>query len=323
MQEEKRNKVYNLYECGITDRSEIVKRTNIPYSTVCQIIARKNEGKPVEHMAGAGRPFKFNSSDKKRVSNLAIAHLKWSVAKIGNLAEKRGTPAVSDRMIRRYLNRSGYLKLMPKPVPMMTAKHIENRLNWCQRHQDFDWERVVFTDESYFEYNRNKIPLWSREKPQIMTPKRSPAIMIWGGISLRGTTPLSIGTGHINSSKYIDILNENLIPAMEVLYPEGYILQQENARAHISNETKKWMTDAGINIMDWPAASPDLSIIENVWGLMKNRIENLDPRSVPLWKQEIQNVWDDIDQDFLGNYFESIPKRIKLCIEANGGPIDY
>jgi hypothetical protein len=106
------------------------------------------------------------------------------------LAEKRGAPTVSDRTIRRYLNRSGYLKLMPKPVPMMTAKHIENRLNWCLRHQDFDWERVVIADESYFEYNRNKIPLWSKEKPQIMTPKRSPAIMIWGGISLRGTTPL-------------------------------------------------------------------------------------------------------------------------------------
>jgi hypothetical protein len=67
----------------------------------------------------------------------------------------------------------------------------------------------------------NKTPLWSKEKPQIITPKKSPAI-IWGRISLSGTTPLSIGTGHINSSKYIDILNENLIPTMEVLYPEGY-----------------------------------------------------------------------------------------------------
>jgi hypothetical protein len=75
--------------------------------------------------------------------------------------------------------------------------------------------------------------------------------------------------------------------------------------------------------LDWPAASFDLSIIENVWGLMKNRIENLDPWSVPLWKQEIQNVWDDIDQDFLGNYSESIPKIIKLCIEAHGDYIDY
>jgi hypothetical protein len=272
-------------------------------------------------MAGAGRPFKFNSSDKKRVCNLAIAHPKWSAAKIGKLAEERGTPPVSDRTIRRYLNSSGYLKLMPKPIPMMTAKHIENRLNWCLRHQDFDWERVVFTDESYFEYNRNKIPLWSKKKPQIMTPKRSPAIMIWGGIGLRGTTPLSIGTGHINSHKYIDILNENLIPTMEVLYPEGYILQQDNARAHVSNESKRWMADAGINVMEWPAASPDLSIIENVWGLMKNRIENLDPRSVPLWKQEIQNFWDDIDQDFLGNYFETSQKGLNCVLKLTVVPL--
>ncbi len=149
MQEEKRNKVFNLYECRITDRSEIVKRTNISYSTVCQIIAKKMNVNLLNTWLELDVLFKFGSSDKKMVSNLAIAHPKWSEVKIGNLAEKRGTPAVSDRTIRRYLNRSGYLKLMPKLVPVMTAKHIENRLNWCQRHQDFDWQRVVFTDEVF------------------------------------------------------------------------------------------------------------------------------------------------------------------------------
>ena len=65
MELENRNKVYTLYDCGITDRSEI-NRTSITYSTVCAILKRKHNGLPDERMSGSGGHSVLTSVDKNR-----------------------------------------------------------------------------------------------------------------------------------------------------------------------------------------------------------------------------------------------------------------
>jgi hypothetical protein len=57
--------------------------------------------------------------------------------------------------------------------------------------------------------------------------------MLWGGIYLRGKTNLSVVVGTMDSIVYQDIIDENLSTMFE-LYPEGFILQQDNARPHTS-----------------------------------------------------------------------------------------
>jgi hypothetical protein len=75
-----------------------------------------------------------------------------------------------------------------------------------------------------------------------------PAIMIWGGISMRGETPLYLGSGSVNSAKYVSILNECLLPTMEALYLDGFTLQQDNARPHTAKDTKDWMVEQGFRL---------------------------------------------------------------------------
>jgi hypothetical protein len=105
-----------------------------------------------------------------------------------------------------------------------------------------------------------------------MTPKHSPALMIWGGISLRGTTPLKFSTGGIKSAEYIEILRENLLPTMEVLYPDSFVLQHDNAPAHTVKDTIKWFQENNLEVLRWPACSLDLNRIENVWKIMKDKV---------------------------------------------------
>ena len=80
------------------------------------------------------------------------------------------------------------------------------------------------------------------------------------------------------------------MPALQVLYPDGFWLQQDNARPHIARETKLWMEKNGLKVMKWPAVSPDLDVIENVWGLMKKRIDKTENKTVLEWKREIEKI---------------------------------
>jgi len=65
MELENRNKIYTLYDCGITDRSEI-SRTIIPHSTVYAILKRKHDGLSDERMSGSGGHSVLISIDKNR-----------------------------------------------------------------------------------------------------------------------------------------------------------------------------------------------------------------------------------------------------------------
>lgn len=53
--------------------------------------------------------------------------------------------------------------------------------------------------------------------------------MVWGAIGVRGVMAIAPVKGHIDSNTYQDIITDYLLPSVTVLYPDGFVLQQENA----------------------------------------------------------------------------------------------
>jgi hypothetical protein len=120
-----------------------------------------------------------------------------------------------------------------------------------------------------FQLFRHKTRLWGKTRRNIKAPTRSPQITVWSGISTRGSTPLIFIEGSVDTQKYIEILEKDLIKTMDNLYTDGYIFQQDNAPIHKSRTAKKWFADIGLVVKDWLPMSPDLSPIENLWGIIK------------------------------------------------------
>jgi len=110
---------------------------------------------------------------------------------------------------------------------------------------------------------------------------------------------------------------------MNALYPDGWVLMQDNASCHVSRSTRNWLAENDVRLIWWPANSPDLNPIENVWGMMKIIISREDLGNLDHFKQVVKNCWEEISHEKLRSFIDSMPQRIEKCIEAKGLTIKH
>lgn len=323
--EEKRRLIFRLYNEGITDVNILSERTDTPVSTVYRVKSNIEKGRGIEHQKGAGRPRKLEFGDRVRLGILASKNRRASISNLTYEMINRGSASVSKSTVRRNLIDLGWEKKKGIPSPLLKQEHKDRRVEWCLAHENFDWDNVIFTDESSVWVYPNNVKLWTKadSAPLYQRPKYSPKFHVWGGVSSLGTTPLCVFEGNLTSERYTDILETYLLPNAQVFYGNDWILQQDNDPKHTAKHSKQWFQDKQITVLDWPSYSPDLNPIENIWGIMKETVNQKALTKIEDMKREVERYWDTITHETLTSLIDSMPTRINLCLEANGDLIKY
>ncbi len=101
--------------------------------------------------------------------------------------------------------------------------------------------------------------------------------MIWAAMSSAGVGPLCFLKSTVNAAIYQEILEHFMLPSADKLYGDAdFIFQQDLAPAHTAKGTKSWFNDHGVTVLDWPANSPDLNPIENLFLKKKEPLPSIE-----------------------------------------------
>ena len=113
----------------------------------------------------------------------------------------------------------------------------------------------------------------------------------------------------LNSIQYCEeVLGPYLLPLMRKISPRKKLeVIEDGASSHTSKYTWAYRLQHGIRRLLWPASSPGLNLIENVWALLKNNLRRQwrNPYQRPHNERRKQAPWSRIY-----SWYHKMPIRV-------------
>jgi hypothetical protein len=224
-----------------------------------------------------------------------------------------------------------YKKL--KAQPNLKAHHIQKRKKFGQEHMTWnqEWQKVAWSDEKKFNMDGPDgfRYYWHdlRKEPHILS-KRSlggGGVMVWACFTWDFKSEIVFVDGVLDATKYQNMISPHLQQLSDHFEGNDWIFQQDNAPIHTARSTMLWFKSKNINVMDWPALSPDLNPIENLWGILVRAVyaDGKQYYTINDLKQAIIREWKKIAPQVLRNLVNSMPNRMYQLITLQGKKTKY
>ncbi len=159
---------------------------------------------------------------------------------------------------------------------------------------------------------------------------RRSSVGIWRAVvlGLKGPVHFLENEGHMDSDIYINQVLEGLeLPLYNQCIEEkgSMIWMDDGARYYTSKMNTAYCHHVELICMDWPAQSPELNPIENLWRIIKIQVsaQHHQIHLLESMKEVIKEEWKKLTKEDFCACIESMPKWCKLVIKAWGGSIKY
>ncbi|GBN00545.1 hypothetical protein AVEN_61454-1 [Araneus ventricosus] len=135
----------------------------------------------------------------------------------------------------------------------------------------------------------------------------------------------------MNQHVYFNILDDQVLAFSQHLHVEYAVVtpifQDDYSTVHRAGRICDWFDEHSHTLLhlDWPAKSPDLNPIENMWDMLEQRVKrrNQHPRNLVDLRDQILSEWLKLDATYLQNLVDSLSNRILAVIKSRGGVTWY
>ncbi|GFV91287.1 transposable element Tcb2 transposase [Trichonephila clavipes] len=287
---------------------------------------------------GGGRVRSTTPAEDRYIVLSAKGNRRTTAQQVANQFLAASRKQISRKTVARRLKGGGLYARRPVVCVPLNRQHRTARLQWCREHHNWseqDWACVLFSDESRFSLSSDcrRQLIWRESgtayRPENIQEKdRYPtcSIMVWAGIMINGRTRLhAVANGTMTGQRYID---EVLLPHVRLFRDavgDKFVFMDDNATCHRTLAVQDCLDSEGIQRFVWPACSPDLNPIENVWDALGRQVagRNYPPTNKNTLIRTLTEEWDKLPQQLLDNVVQSMVRRVECSITLHGGHIPY
>ena len=303
--------------------------------------------------SGIGRPSKLSRLDYRNIKK-AIPELRNTE---GSFTSKRvqvvaGLEHLSNRTVRRALNRTNYKYLRSRKKGILSKKDIKRRLAYCKEKikenigQDF-WSYGVsfYLDGTGFVYKQN--PMNQAFAPKAREWRKSNEGLSYGCTAkgkkegakqAKFMVAISYDRGVVMCEQYSGINGENFAKMCDSCLPQAFALSinpydmrfvQDGDPSQNSAIAKEIIDQLGAELVPIPPRSPDLNPIENLFHLVGKALEedtkqkHVKSETFDQFSARVRNIIVNFDRNIINKLIGNMHKRVKAVIKSKGERTKY
>ena len=312
----------------------------------------KSGRKPVLTGAAAARAHALLLDPMQRSSKMVAMQLQQEGVTSSLLDKKtviRAAQRIAMDMGHPIVARRGH------PRKQLTEVNKQQRVDFCHTNSGLDWSAVMVTDRKRFLFHHPgsmvKQVRWLEKGQRWEAPKcnHPMGVNVYGGLTSYGVTSLHEVTGTstlstsfttkagkkskgITQDEYKAVLSKTLLRDGTTLFAKhkvtSWLLQQDNDGAHrdVSSTIRSWNRQASCTVglvQSWPANSPDLSPIENLWSYVDRQVQAKGCKTFADFRAAVHAEWGKVSAVMARQYMNSMPTRLANCIAGHGKMTKY
>lgn len=245
------------------------------HMTIFKFYQRWLKRKAITNKKQTGRPKGLSNRALQRLKNILTKQPLLSLKKI----KEKLNLGVHVRTLSNYARKIGFKSYKQAIRPLITPRQRALRVDWANKYSHWthrNWSKVLWTDESSFEFNyQYSKRIWrkrgDRYKAGYYEARKQKFgktyVKVWGCFSSTGLGDLVFVEDYCSGEErwgkkvYKRILEENLEKNGRALIGSNFILQDDGDTSHKSKLVEDWKKSHKIESLSWPPASCDISKI--------------------------------------------------------------